>query len=1442
MDSAEATTALTAAINGYQMQASDAMDIVDQLTTLDLRFAASAGGIATALSKVASVASQSGVSLEKLEAILTVTQDQTQQSAETIGNAWNSIFQRMNNIAAGKDVDDMGESLNNVDKVLSSVGLSLRDEEGQIRDLGDVLDEVAAKWDTYSRNQQNQISTAIAGTRQANYFKAAMADWEEVLEGTELAMNASGSATERMAIWSESLQGKLNSLRDSWDKFIMGLGSSEAFEDIIDILTALLDILDLLINKIPILSNLIKVTLVAQAINVLLGSLKQLKTLFGKSGLSFGGLLNVKNVMSFYNSMKTANNEIKTLGQVSSVATTSTDSLSAVLGQLAGKAVALVTANPAAAVIALTAAVAVGATAFAVYKNSIAAAEKEYKNLAEKAEESQAEVDSLEEKIAAVDNQIEAINEKGTLTLADKSQLEELEAQRKELELILAVKQNIAEADAQDSANAAKKVVNKKYGNDNIPVKINSGIENTDVPYEELITGTSSAISSNDWETIINQYDAINKKKEQGIELTDQESDRYSKLETAMNNEILSLTDYKETLELAGMESSKEYETINNMLDALQSRVATEEWQAVKLSDLIDSNDLLQNTKSTLDSLKEQLSSGLIDQETYNQKVKEILYNTASNPEIVEAMKSIYGNVEDIDTEAIANTLAEEFGYTINKAANEIDISNFEQVKQDIENEFSNLDISFDSAIENANKALENSINTESFDGIGEALDEIGNSIENYQNQISSLGDTYSQLAGNVDNSVAMLDAISEDMDALTGQTQLNGQETQDLIDKYSALGTVVDVTTGQMYNGMDVLNQTILNSGASASEMQQNVQSFMGGVTNAGNNTITAMNYVQEAIIKVKQALAGALDSAANFVANASIMLNKVGNSFGGSLVSGFFGISADDIASATSGLSSVAENLRSQADSIRDNLETQQASLINQTQQYQTKLENAGKAGQKAYGDSIAKGASSAKDATEDLTDALKEQYEAEKAILEKQKEELETQKELLETEKERLNDAKDAINNLIDMTMEMLKQQYEDEKDALDDQLDAFEDKIEKQKEYLDLQRQEQEHQDELAEKNQAIADIQAELNEIQFDNSAEAQKRRLELLSQLTDAQKDLSDYQADYDYDTKTDALDKELDSYKAMIDQKKEYITEELQSEYNLYQEAIALIEGRSNEFYNRLVEWNRVYGDHLTTTVKTAWDECYKAMDEYGYLGIGVQAILEGISARTVEIEAQNEIIENSIKSIENELDILKEKYDAATAAAEAQAKAAQNAANAANNAVTAANSMANALSNLNQAAGQYQTAQMKFFQDQITGTHGPKIPADPLKRYHSGTDYVKKANSWLDDMLGLGPNETASILKVGEAVIPDYANPFSSSGNSQSFKLDKPVGYSNSNSTQDNSVNIKIGDIVIEGNADENTVALLKKEKESILQEIFKRINKHTFLSGYKNVRTVI
>ena len=57
-------------------------------------------------------------------------------------------------------MEDPETSLNEVNTVLESIGITMTDSEGQIRDVSDLLDEMAAKWDTLTRNQQNQLSTA----------------------------------------------------------------------------------------------------------------------------------------------------------------------------------------------------------------------------------------------------------------------------------------------------------------------------------------------------------------------------------------------------------------------------------------------------------------------------------------------------------------------------------------------------------------------------------------------------------------------------------------------------------------------------------------------------------------------------------------------------------------------------------------------------------------------------------------------------------------------------------------------------------------------------------------------------------------------------------------------------------------------------------------------------------------------------------------------------------------------------------------------------------------------------------------------------------------------------------------------------------------------------------------------------------------------------------
>ena len=58
-----------------------------------------------------------------------------------------------------------GVSANKVETALASIGIALRDLEGEFRPLEDVFDELGMKWDSLTRNQQAYIATIAAGSR-----------------------------------------------------------------------------------------------------------------------------------------------------------------------------------------------------------------------------------------------------------------------------------------------------------------------------------------------------------------------------------------------------------------------------------------------------------------------------------------------------------------------------------------------------------------------------------------------------------------------------------------------------------------------------------------------------------------------------------------------------------------------------------------------------------------------------------------------------------------------------------------------------------------------------------------------------------------------------------------------------------------------------------------------------------------------------------------------------------------------------------------------------------------------------------------------------------------------------------------------------------------------------------------------------------------------------
>lgn len=242
MSSEDAAQVLTSTLNGFKLGADQANRINDILTSIDLKSASDAGGIGTSLQKVASQANNVGMSLEKTAAIIATIKDVTQGSDETIGTSLKSILSRMNNIKAGKFVDDNGEALNDVEKVLNKIGITMRDNNDQFLDSETIIDSVADKWDTLNKNTQKAVSTALGGTHQANSVIAMLDNYDKVKMLTETAYNSEGTAEKKFQDnYLNSLEAKTNALKASLENLSTSLVSDNMYSGFLDGAKAMAD-------------------------------------------------------------------------------------------------------------------------------------------------------------------------------------------------------------------------------------------------------------------------------------------------------------------------------------------------------------------------------------------------------------------------------------------------------------------------------------------------------------------------------------------------------------------------------------------------------------------------------------------------------------------------------------------------------------------------------------------------------------------------------------------------------------------------------------------------------------------------------------------------------------------------------------------------------------------------------------------------------------------------------------------------------------------------------------------------------------------------------------------------------------------------------------------------------------------------------------------------
>lgn len=254
MDMNNATKVLTSTMKGFKLEASNVGQVVDKLTKLDMNYATTAADIGEAMSRTAAIANQMGVSLDETAAMVTTIMDITQQSAEMTGTAIRTILSRYGNVKSGSFVSMLtdGEDLdkiNDIEKVLSVLGIEIRKSGLEMRDVGDVLDQLALKWTTLSDVEKNAVATAFAGTRQRNQFIVLMDNWKQVEEATDMAANAAGTADDKYGAYMDSIEARLNKLQAAWEEFTQKVGTSSFVKGAVNALTFLVENLDKMLTS-----------------------------------------------------------------------------------------------------------------------------------------------------------------------------------------------------------------------------------------------------------------------------------------------------------------------------------------------------------------------------------------------------------------------------------------------------------------------------------------------------------------------------------------------------------------------------------------------------------------------------------------------------------------------------------------------------------------------------------------------------------------------------------------------------------------------------------------------------------------------------------------------------------------------------------------------------------------------------------------------------------------------------------------------------------------------------------------------------------------------------------------------------------------------------------------------------------------------------------------
>lgn len=198
-----ASQQLTAIWNNFYDGSQSLEHYADVMVKLGAATASSSDEISEGIEKFAAVANTVGLSYEYAASALATVTAQTRESASIVGTAFRTLFSRIQGLTQGETLDD-GTTLNKYSQALATVGVQIKDTNGELKGMDEILDNLGSRWSTLAQDQKIALAETVAGVRQWTQLIALMDNWDFFKENLAMAQNADGALEQQAEIYAES--------------------------------------------------------------------------------------------------------------------------------------------------------------------------------------------------------------------------------------------------------------------------------------------------------------------------------------------------------------------------------------------------------------------------------------------------------------------------------------------------------------------------------------------------------------------------------------------------------------------------------------------------------------------------------------------------------------------------------------------------------------------------------------------------------------------------------------------------------------------------------------------------------------------------------------------------------------------------------------------------------------------------------------------------------------------------------------------------------------------------------------------------------------------------------------------------------------------------------------------------------------------------------------